>query len=179
MCAALLCGDVRRDRKSLDQGHAQRGAGRRAGGEPSLLGEGTRSLGGSGFEGELLELRLELGEIRARETGFRLVSRAGDGKVTVTLSAAGLEAAGTLVPAPLLGARDRIRLHAFFDRSVLELYVNGGEECVTCVVSMPLPARIEVFARGGSVEVREAQAWTLASMHSTDPGGASVRPVRR
>ena len=56
-------------------------------------------------------------------------------------------------------------LHLFLDRSVLEVFIDGGRECVTRVVD-PLPEdlAVEVFAHRGSAVVESLRLWRLRSI---------------
>jgi sucrose-6-phosphate hydrolase SacC (GH32 family) len=75
-----------------------------------------------------------------------------------------LNVAGKTVPHALDPASGAVSLRVFFDRSVLEVFVNRGAECVTRVVASALPVRAELFASGGSVEVRRLDAWRMRSI---------------
>ncbi|MBL7223696.1 MAG: GH32 C-terminal domain-containing protein [Candidatus Brocadiae bacterium] len=113
--------------------------------------------------GDTLEIlaRLLLGDAKA--FGLR-VRRSDDGSRAVTLRSDGrtLDVAGTPVPLGR-GNEDRtLALHVFLDKSVLEVFVDGGRECVTRVI---YPGRsdlgVEVFAEGGSATVGSLDVWKI------------------
>jgi beta-fructofuranosidase len=56
-------------------------------------------------------------------------------------------------------------LHIFHDKSVLEVFVNGGRAVATRVVSPTLEnCHIATFAKGGTALLRAADVWTLKSI---------------
>ena len=64
------------------------------------------------------------------------------------------------------GLGDDLSLRLFFDRTVVELYVNGGLLCATSVVypDKEFPAW-EFFARGGELEVKSLDIWKTKSIY--------------
>ncbi|MFO0946863.1 MAG: GH32 C-terminal domain-containing protein [Planctomycetota bacterium] len=51
----------------------------------------------------------------------------------------------------------------FVDRSVLEVYVDGGKECLTRVLADgPLPDEVSFLALDGSANLKSIRAATLA-----------------
>ena len=71
---------------------------------------------------------------------------------------------GTRVPLQLAPGEPLV-LHLFLDRSVLEVFIDGGRECVTRVVD-PLPEdlAVEVFAHRGRAVVESLRLWRLRSI---------------
>jgi len=104
-----------------------------------------------GARGDTLEIlaRLHAGdakalglEVRGSDDGSRAVALRYDGRT--------LDVAGTPV---------------FLDKSVMEVFVDGGRECVTRVI---YPGQsdlgVEVFAEGGSAAVRSLDVWQMGSV---------------
>ena len=89
----------------------------------------------------------------------------GDLGIGVEVPSEKLDVAGTPVPLPLGGKRRTLVLHAFLDKSVLEVFIDGGRECVTQVI---YPGGddlgVEVFAEGGTATVRSLDVWQLGSI---------------
>lgn len=60
---------------------------------------------------------------------------------------------------------DRVELHLFLDRSVLELFVNGGSTTVTQVIDeRPADGQVEAVAEGGSGRLVTLAAWQMGSI---------------
>ena len=97
--------------------------------------------------------------------GLRLargVDRAAD--VVIDLDGDTLNVAGTEVP-DVLGEDHAVDLHLFLDRSVLEVFVNGGRQTVTKVVQAePVEVQPQVFAEGGPAEFGGLDAWQVDSI---------------
>ena len=64
------------------------------------------------------------------------------------------------------GLGDDLSLRLFFDRTVVELYVNGGLVCATSVVypDKENPGW-ELFADGGALEVKSLDIWKMKSIY--------------
>jgi len=73
-----------------------------------------------------------------------------------------LDVAGTKVPLELDKDQGILTLHVFLDKSLMEVFVNDGRESVTRVID---PGQkdldIEVFAEGGTAEVRRIDVWEM------------------
>ncbi|MBM4034749.1 MAG: glycoside hydrolase family 32 protein, partial [Planctomycetes bacterium] len=58
-----------------------------------------------------------------------------------------------------------LTLHVFLDKSAMEIFINGGRECVTRVI---YPGQddlgVEAFAEGGSATIRALDVWLLGSI---------------
>ena len=117
-----------------------------------------------GAAGNALEIVARLRLDSAAATGIRLVSPNADGHPVINYDGRILNVAGTQVPLQL-APDEPLTLHLFVDRSVLEVFINGGRECVTRVVD-PLPANlaVEVFAHRGRALVEALHLWQLRSI---------------
>jgi beta-fructofuranosidase len=67
-----------------------------------------------------------------------------------------------------LASGQPLTLHVFLDRSVIEIFVNGGR---TCLATRIYPLRpdslgIGLFVRSGQVELKSMDVWALASIWS-------------
>ncbi|GAF91469.1 unnamed protein product, partial [marine sediment metagenome] len=96
-------------------------------------------------------------KVRRSDDGSRAVTFRCDGKV--------LDVAGTKVPLKLDKDQGILTLHVFLDKSLMEVFVNGGRESVTRVIH---PGQedlgIEVFAEGGTAEVRAIDVWEMKAI---------------
>ena len=113
--------------------------------------------------GDTLELKATFRPTDARASGLRL-SRGKDGTRDIVIVSRGsdLDVAGTVVPRVCDHANDPIELHIFLDRSVLEVFINGGRQTVTKVVQAELPeAQVALFADKGSATFHEVDVWRL------------------
>ncbi len=55
-----------------------------------------------------------------------------------------------------------LTLNVFIDKSLVEVFIDGGRVCVTRVIySRPSDLGVEVFAEGGSTRVDSIDVWTL------------------
>ena len=124
----------------------------------------TRSIDGVG--GDTLEVLARFAVGDAKRFGLRLRPGGGqEGVVELACDGKTLDAAGTQVPDVVDPERKTVTLHLFFDKSVMELFVNGGRKAVSRVVypgSRDL--RVELFSENGSVTVTSAEAWELGSI---------------
>jgi sucrose-6-phosphate hydrolase SacC (GH32 family) len=123
-----------------------------------------------GVRGDALEIRAEIDPGDAAAVGVN-VRCSADGKtsVPVTFDGSRLEVAGLQVPFRLPAGEKTLRLHLFLDRSVLEVYANGGAACATRVLRAGREAQgVEVFAREGNATVRSVECWPV--------GGIMLRP---
>jgi levanase/fructan beta-fructosidase len=65
----------------------------------------------------------------------------------------------------LPAASKRIRLKILFDRSSLEVFVNGGEQVITTYVFAPDGANgMSAFATGGSAAIKSLKVWDLSGV---------------
>jgi beta-fructofuranosidase len=119
-----------------------------------------------GARGDTLEVLVELEPGTAKAAGLKLRS-SDDGEKAIVLRYDGriLDVAGTPVPLTLDDKQRTLTLHVFLDKSVMEVFVNGGRECVTRVIYPGQDALgIEVFADGGAATARSVEVWQLGSV---------------
>ncbi len=65
---------------------------------------------------------------------------------------------------PLMTLRGRVRLHIFVDRSVVEVFGNGGQTVITDrIYPNPNSKALELYAKNGSVKVVSLNIWELKS----------------
>ena len=120
----------------------------------------------NGAEGKQLELIAEFIPGDAKAFGLKLRS-SGDGSRAIVLRYSGgtLNVAGTDVPVQPAGKAKSLRLHVFLDRSVMEVFINGGRQAVTRV---EYPGEddlsVGVFAEGGKATVKSLDAWQMNSI---------------
>lgn len=116
------------------------------------------------LQGDALELQVL---VEPEESKFVLrLRRAADGSRSVDISYDGavLDVAGTQVPSQL-GSDEPLKLHVFLDKSLLELFVNGGRLAVTRVIDAPVEdLGVELVTEGRSVSLIALEAWTLQSI---------------
>ena len=95
--------------------------------------------------------------------GLRLRPVGGEqGEVTVTYHGHTVNAAGTEVPDVACGVQKTLRLQLFFDKSIIELFINDGRQAVTRVAYPGShDIRVELFANGGKAVVKSAEVWEL------------------
>jgi beta-fructofuranosidase len=120
----------------------------------------------AGISGDMLEIRARFRAGSAVAVGLNLRPQGRDkGPITIRLADGQLDVAGTRVPGSL-SADGTLKLHVFFDRSVLEVFIDDGRKSVTKVVDPPQGERleVEVFAESGAAEVVSLRAWTLKSI---------------
>ncbi len=116
--------------------------------------------------GDALEI-LVVFEPRGAET-FGLKVRRSDGgrnRINIRFKGEILDVAGAEVPLKPVAEGERLTLHIFLDKSVMEVFVNGGRACVTRVI---YPGEkdlgVELFAEGGGVIVRSLDVWEMKSV---------------
>jgi beta-fructofuranosidase len=116
-----------------------------------------------GAQGDTLEILAEFIPGDAAAFGLK-VRCSADGKNAVTLRCAGgiLNVAGTEVPVAL---GEALKLHLFLDRSVMEVFINGGRMCVTRV---DYPGEndlgVAAFAEEGGVTLKSLAIWKMKSI---------------
>ena len=117
-----------------------------------------------GTAGNALEIGARLRPGSAAASGLRLVAPSGHRDTVVAYDGRILDVAGTRVPLQRAPGEPLV-LHLFLDRSVLEVFIDGGRECVTRVVD-PLPEdlAVEVFAHRGRAVVESLNLWRLRSI---------------
>ena len=111
--------------------------------------------------GDTLEILADFEPGDTKTFGLK-VRRSGDGKSAITIRYDDeiLNVAGTEVPLKL--GREILTLHIFLDKSVMEVFINGGQECVTRVI---YPGKndlgIELFSEGGTTTVKSLDIWSI------------------
>jgi beta-fructofuranosidase len=115
--------------------------------------------------GSQLEIIAEFVPGDAACFGLKLRS-SPDGSRGVTLSCANatLNVAGTDVPLEPGDAQKTLKLHIFLDRSVMEVFVNGGRSAVTRVeYPDDKDLGIAVFAKEGQATLTSLHVWQMKS----------------
>ena len=119
-----------------------------------------------GIEGDTMELAVELEQRDAAAFGLKL--RCGKDEtdaLVVRYSDGTLDVTGTQVPVDLEGPSNTLTLHVFLDKSVMEVFINGGRACVTRVnYPGPNDLGVSVFADRGSVAVKSLDAWQMKAI---------------
>jgi beta-fructofuranosidase len=114
-------------------------------------------------QSDSLELAAEIEVVDAKQFGFRLRT-SPDGQRSVLLRQDGdnLEVAGAKAKVPL-GSSRQLKLRAFLDKSVLEVYANGV--CVTRVLDAPeKDLGLSIFASGGAIRIKTLEIWPLKTI---------------
>ncbi len=115
-----------------------------------------------GIEGDTLEIIAEIVPDDASAFGLKLrCAQDGSRSLLLRHAHATLNVAGTEVPLPLHGAANRLRLHVFIDKSVMEVFINNGPTTVTRVDYPPeSDLGIAVFAEG-TATVTSLDVWEM------------------
>ncbi len=117
------------------------------------------------LQGDVLELEVTLAPHSDARAGM-LMRAAADGSRGIAIEYDGrtLRVNDTLLtvrPAPA------VDLQIFLDRSVLEVFVNNGEQAITQVVySVQEDQHVWLFADNGSAVISDLQVWSLAPVDS-------------
>jgi len=74
---------------------------------------------------------------------------------------------------------ERLRLHVFLDRSVVEIYANG-RACLTSRIypSQPDSLGVHLFAHGGSANLKSLDVWEMGSIWAARPSRPYQVPAR-
>lgn len=127
---------------------------------PQSLADGTPvqpTLRGNTVE---LQLRLSFGSAQSVTLQW---GSAASATAIVQVDTQGLTVAGTNVDWPS-GSKELIDLHIFLDRSVLEVFADGGRIAVTRVIEPPpADARLTIRAEGGAAQLDEFSMWSMGS----------------
>lgn len=112
--------------------------------------------------GKRLEIEAEFEFTSARSAGLR-VRRSGDGSRSVEVSYSPGSGMVTVDRRRMFAGRDRkITLRAFLDKRVMEVYANDGAAAMfTAVEAGPEDTEVEMFAAGGTAEIRKLRAWAM------------------
>jgi len=134
-----------------------------------LRGAHTRTAGLElieGVRGRQLEVAARFAPGSAGAFGLKLRSSADGGRaITLRCSGGTLDVAGTAVPLGPAGEQKTLDLRVFLDRSVMEVFINGGRAAVTRV---EYPAEedqaVGVFAEDGKATLLSLDAWEMRSV---------------
>lgn len=116
------------------------------------------------LQGDALEIQALL-ELDDGAVNVRL-RRSTDGQrsVDVTYDGAVLNVAGTATPFTL-GLKEPLKLQIFLDKTLLEVFVNGGRLAVTRVIDAPLEdTGVELIVHQGRASVIALDAWTMGAI---------------
>ncbi|MBN1997337.1 exo-alpha-sialidase [candidate division KSB1 bacterium] len=119
-----------------------------------------------GIKGDMLEIKAVFKKDAAAD--FTIALQAADNDslppVVVSLKGAILFAAGAKVSCDNL-FNDKINLHLFLDRSVLEVFVNGGQMCVTRILPMDAVSKtVNLFTGKNCTIIESVEVWELKSI---------------
>ena len=121
-----------------------------------------------GFQSDSFEINLELELLDATSAGLQLrCSADGTKSVLLAVGRGELSVGDQRVQLPAdPGTNPKVtQLRVFADRSVFEVYANGGRTCVTRVLSPGVADRgLALFAAGGAMKVRSLDVWPLRSI---------------
>jgi len=115
------------------------------------------------LRGDTMEINAVFRPGDARAFGLR-VRRSEDGKraVTVRCDGATLDVEGVRVSLKRADEKAPLTLHLFLDKSVMEVFVNGGRACVTRVIYPGDEDKgVELFAEGGTALLESLESWEL------------------
>ena len=126
---------------------------------PLTVESGSRVL--PDLRGSALEIEVAL-RLDGAAAGLRLCSTEdGEQGVEIRWDGATLTVAGTSVDLPAGPART-LDLHIFLDKSILEVFVDGGRTAITRVIYPPVENQaIAVFAEGGEAQFTRLDAWPM------------------
>ena len=79
-----------------------------------------------------------------------------------------LRVGGLAVPLSSGAARAELSLRLFVDRSVVELFVNGGRQCVTRVSEKLLSANRVAIEMSGGASIKSLRCWEMSPLRYTD-----------
>jgi len=119
-----------------------------------------------GTKGDTLEIQVTFEPGNAKSFGIKMWYL-DDGKEAATLRYDGqiLDVNGTKVPFDLADDEKTFTLGIFIDKSVMEVFVNGGRASITrCIEAAGKDISIELFAEAGSVTVNSCDVWQMKSI---------------
>lgn len=124
------------------------------------VADGSRVL--SGIRGDALEIQVKLQLGTAAAAGLRVRS-SDDGRAGFEIRWDGTTLTVAGVAVPLSAGSDRtLELQVFLDRSILEVFANGGRVAMTRVIYPPAQDQsVAVFVEQGAAEVLQAEAWQM------------------
>jgi len=104
-----------------------------------------------------LEMSFKLRLKGATSAGVRFIGPDGSKEEGIAWNGRTLTVAGSEVPY----SGDELSLTLFRDRTVLEVFGDGGRIAVTRVLSIPKPSGLTFFADNGSAEFDSVKTWSL------------------
>lgn len=113
--------------------------------------------------GDALEIYAKIVPGDADLSGLRL-RRSDDGKdaVTVAYDHSSVIAAGIDMPHTLPAGRQELELRIFLDKSVIEVFVDGGSKALTNYIDPGINnLGIELFSQGGSATFKGIDIWEM------------------
>ena len=124
------------------------------------LTSGVKRL--EGIEGDCVEL------VQGDAAAFGLKLRCsenGENALILRHAVGTLNVTGTDVPVALDDNSETLKLHVFLDKSVMEVFINGGRSCVTRV-NYPggQDLGVSVFAENGSVLLKSLDVWQMKAV---------------
>jgi beta-fructofuranosidase len=117
-----------------------------------------------GFKGDALEVQIGFEWDKAAALSLN-VRGTDDGrkKTTISYESGHLNVAGTKVPLPL-EKDEKLKLHVFLDKSVLEVYAQDGRVCVTRVLDAdPKEVLATCSARDARTARLNLHVWRMAT----------------
>ena len=113
--------------------------------------------------GDTLEIIAKFQSGDAEAFGLKVrESESGEEAVALRYSDGSLNVAGTDVPVTLDGPVKELKLHIFLDKSVVEVFINGG---ITAVTRVEYPGEndlgVSVFAENGKATLKSVEAWEM------------------
>jgi len=132
-----------------------------------LRGEGVSVKGIAGtkvldIKGDMIEIQAVFENADKGTCGLR-VRRSDDGlrALEIRCRGGGLDVFGTQVPGVFDGGKKTVSLHVFLDKSIIEVFVNGGRQTVARVMAAPdTDLGIEAFTDGSCA----VDVWKLKSI---------------
>ena len=137
--------------------------GEHTGHENVLLDGGERVLAKSGRN--MLEIHLAFDAIKAKRVGMRLGPAGDEKSVVIAYEGNTLRVTDLDVQIEPGGAEADLELRIFLDRTLLEIFVNGGRQTVSKVVfPQSDDLDVAVFADDGSATLKSADVWQLGGV---------------
>lgn len=120
----------------------------------------------AGLTGDTLELRAQLAPAKGAKAALLLrVSEDATRSVVIETDGTKLWVAGQEVALPKRDASAPVALHVFLDKSVLEVYAEGGATVITKVIDAPVEDRVVALrAEGGAANFQALEAWPLRAI---------------
>jgi len=113
--------------------------------------------------GDTLELIATFGEGDAKAYGLQLrCSDSNDDAITLSYDKNTVTVDSVAVP---IGDSEKLTLHVYLDKSVLEVFINEGRYCVSkAIKARPGNMDVRVFAEGGQVSLQSLEGWHIKSI---------------